>query len=401
MTDDVEASLIGRRIRSYRHMRGLSLRVTADLAGLSPAFLSMAENGRRRLRRVADIIALAEVLHVTPGELTGHDNPPTPPASAAAHAAIPALRLTIVGASLTPTDAGIEGIRRAAAEMDRWRDDGDYARIAQRLPGLLSDLHVSLEDPRGAHRQELLRLLGRTYGYTSVHVLNNLGYWDLAFLSLTTAERHALDLGDPATHATIAISRAWLLQNVAPDERVLAIATAAADAVQPHLTTARALRAYGQLHLEAACALARSGAPPEAALDHLAEATDIADRVAEPSGGDVQFGPTTVANVRIWLLATLGRPDDAANASRLTRPGGVVPAYRFTYNCWSGWAMSQLRGHEREAVNRLALAERLAPQRAPHNPDFRRAVSDLLDRPTNDQVGRELRGLAYRLGIAR
>ncbi|WP_243744857.1 helix-turn-helix domain-containing protein [Streptomyces hainanensis] len=61
---------IGEVLRTRRMKRGLSLRVTAELAGLSPAFLSMVENGRRRLNRHRDLMALADVLNIDPRQLT-------------------------------------------------------------------------------------------------------------------------------------------------------------------------------------------------------------------------------------------------------------------------------------------------------------------------------------------
>lgn len=67
----------GARLRARRRTVGLSLRVAAGLAGMSPGFLSMLENDQRRLNRVRDIVQLAEVLRLTPGQLmegAGGDN---------------------------------------------------------------------------------------------------------------------------------------------------------------------------------------------------------------------------------------------------------------------------------------------------------------------------------------
>jgi hypothetical protein len=44
-------------------------------------------------------------------------------------------------------------------------------------------------------------------------------------------------------------------------------------------------------------------------------------------------------------------------------------------------------------------AEQLAPQRVHTDVFTREAVSDLLRRARRDAIGRELRGLAYRMGI--
>jgi len=62
---------IGGRIRQARHARGLSLDVTAGLAGRSKGWLSMIENGLLPLERLPEIIALAEALQVPMPVLTG------------------------------------------------------------------------------------------------------------------------------------------------------------------------------------------------------------------------------------------------------------------------------------------------------------------------------------------
>lgn len=60
---------LGPWLRARRRGRGLTVRAAAELAGLSPGFLSMLENGTRRLNRHRDIVALAEVLRVSQAEL--------------------------------------------------------------------------------------------------------------------------------------------------------------------------------------------------------------------------------------------------------------------------------------------------------------------------------------------
>jgi transcriptional regulator with XRE-family HTH domain len=56
----------GVRLRTQRLRRGLSQVALAELACLSPAFISMVENGQRLLRSADHILALADVLKVSP-----------------------------------------------------------------------------------------------------------------------------------------------------------------------------------------------------------------------------------------------------------------------------------------------------------------------------------------------
>jgi transcriptional regulator with XRE-family HTH domain len=56
-------------LRRARRRRGFTLAVLADLSGLSVAFLSMVENGQRKLSRRDHINAIAVALGVTPAEI--------------------------------------------------------------------------------------------------------------------------------------------------------------------------------------------------------------------------------------------------------------------------------------------------------------------------------------------
>lgn len=67
--DDADVAKIGGRLRAARLRRGMTQEVLAGLAGLSSAYVSMVENGQRRLDRYSLILAFADALGVPPGEL--------------------------------------------------------------------------------------------------------------------------------------------------------------------------------------------------------------------------------------------------------------------------------------------------------------------------------------------
>lgn len=70
----------GVRLRTLRLRRGLSQVALADLACVSPAFVSMVENGQRPLRSADHILALADVLRVSPLYLAdGREDPAAAP----------------------------------------------------------------------------------------------------------------------------------------------------------------------------------------------------------------------------------------------------------------------------------------------------------------------------------
>jgi transcriptional regulator with XRE-family HTH domain len=71
----------GVRLRTVRLRRGMTQTALADLARISPAYVSMIETGQRELTRVGDVVALADVLRVSPLYLAdGRDDiPPARP----------------------------------------------------------------------------------------------------------------------------------------------------------------------------------------------------------------------------------------------------------------------------------------------------------------------------------
>jgi transcriptional regulator with XRE-family HTH domain len=81
MTKRLDASRDGAgvRLRAARLRRGMTQTALAELACLSPAFVSMVETGQRELTRVYDIIALADILRISPLYLAdGREDTSTP-----------------------------------------------------------------------------------------------------------------------------------------------------------------------------------------------------------------------------------------------------------------------------------------------------------------------------------
>jgi len=68
LSDDGPLS-IGARLRKARQRRGMTAEVFAGLCGVSPAYISMIENGKRSAGRYSLVVSLAEALHISPAEL--------------------------------------------------------------------------------------------------------------------------------------------------------------------------------------------------------------------------------------------------------------------------------------------------------------------------------------------
>lgn len=62
---------IGARLRVLRRWRGQTQVELAEMAGLSPSFISMIETGQRSLDRRSHIIAVTRALSVSETDLLG------------------------------------------------------------------------------------------------------------------------------------------------------------------------------------------------------------------------------------------------------------------------------------------------------------------------------------------
>src|SRR6478672_11727744 len=93
--DAEEASAIGARARKIRRRRGLSLDVTAGLAGIGKQYLSMLELGQRGFNRRGLLEDLAAELDCSVADLTGQPYLPTDRSAADALAALPSIRLAL------------------------------------------------------------------------------------------------------------------------------------------------------------------------------------------------------------------------------------------------------------------------------------------------------------------
>jgi transcriptional regulator with XRE-family HTH domain len=158
---DVEdARTIGQRLREIRYWRGKSLRVVAELAGISESYLSRLERGERQVDRRSLLEALAAALEVAPGELSGARELTSAEGMGEAHAAVVALRVALADNALDdPADDASRPWPDLAAMLHRvnteLRPAADYAGMGLVLPDLITDLHaVAAGEP--AHRRNAL-----------------------------------------------------------------------------------------------------------------------------------------------------------------------------------------------------------------------------------------------------
>lgn len=228
----------------------------------------------------------------------------------------------------------------------------------------------------------------------------HLGEPDLAAVAAMHARAVATELDSPAHTALTELLRAQAVSSPAR-ARSLALAARAADRLAPAVgTNEGAAEMYGMLHLTCALNAAALRRLAESA-DHQAEAADVAARVgAGTNFGHQAFGLANLGFWRVHLALERGEGAKVRELAHGVDPTSVKSASRrAAFYADLGQGLATERAHRHEAVAALRTAERLAPQRVRANPFVRETVVDLMRRARRDAIGRELRGMAYRMGI--
>jgi len=393
------ANVIGRRLREIRSWRGLSLTVAAELAGLSKGYLSRIERGERPVQRRATLESLAWALQVAPSEITGQPYPPSNQTEAVGHCAVPMLRAVLrdieLGVPVTEVPPRpLAALRPEVAAVNAAAADCDYAMLGEAVPGVLGELHALGEVEPTA---EVRELLGHSL-HAAFYLAKDLGHGDLAWAVAGHLHRVAQALGDPVWGALAAFVRAHAVVGLRARERGLVIAERGAEELVPD--DGDGGQVYGMLHLCAALQSAVTGRT-DGAQAHLAEAVEVAGRTGDGTFAGLYFGPHNVGVWRVALALELGEPGRVAELAREVDVDAIPSAGRqASFYGDVGRGLATIRGRETDAVEALRRAEVLAPQRTRTNPYVREAVTDLLRRARRDAGGRELRGMAHRIGIA-
>ncbi|WP_327378864.1 helix-turn-helix domain-containing protein (plasmid) [Streptomyces sp. NBC_01216] len=408
-----QAKLIGKRVRTLRGKRGLTVRALGGLAGVSNSYLSMIESGQRLLKDPAYINAIADALRVAPAELLGQPFLPVDPHATQAHAAIPELRLTLMGMTLgSPPDrpAPEEPLTRLAARVrqaNRLYHAAEYGALAVKLPALLSDLQAAAAAREGRTRLRVLRLLADAYHPACTLMLKSLGYTDLAFIAVTRASEAIAELEDPVYTALSGFFATHILMAAGSPQQALSKATATVNLLEQHLALPHAEALLGELHLISATSITRDPSRPAGdrtsdVRSHLAEAARLADGIGETRAFHLNFGPTNVKIHRVSLNVDLGHHGDAVTAGADVHPEIIsAPGRQAAYHSDLGRALVYVRGQESTAAERFLRAELIAPQRVHADALIGDSVSHLLGKRLPAHVQRDLAGLAHRMGISR
>jgi transcriptional regulator with XRE-family HTH domain len=399
---------IGARLRVLRRWRGMTQAQVADLAGLSPALLSMIENGQRPLDRRSYISALAVALRVSETDLVGGPHLSADRLQADPHMAIPALRTALQTNTLTRPAVDqarplAELHRQVFDRIEPLRRSCDYAGLGELLPPVIDELYRHIADPADESAQQMaLETLVEACAIASA-VARGLNYMDLAFLAAQRAEDAAVLLSDPLQKGKADFTLLHALPRTGSWQRNLAAAEQAAEDLEPHATGPLARQVLGMITLTASLSAAalQQG---DTASHWLDEAADIARHVPDDAVRNWKSFSST--NVAIWRV-TVGVERGESGGTMLELADHVTPGMleatpsgrRAALFADVGRGLAREPKTRADAVRWLRRAEKAAPQRIRNSPPAREAVAYLLSRTRADAGGRELRGMAARMGV--
>lgn len=389
--------MIGRRLRELRVWRGLSLRATAELAGLSAGYLSRIERGERPVDRRSTLEALAAALRVAPSELTGQPYAPADPGQAAGHAAASALRAVLrdIELDVLPTRAPrpLPALQADTTTVQALTDASDYGVLAGIVPPLVAELHAAVAGGSAAARPLLAHVL-----HSAFYLAKDLGHGDLAWAVSGHLHTAANAVSAPEWTGLAQFVRAIGAVGDGARARSLAVSSHAADAITPDAGPAG--QVHGMLHLSAAMHAAALRRAADSA-GHVAAAHEAARLTGDGDFAGLHFGPRNVGVWRVALAVELGEGGRVAELADDVDVAAIPsPGRRAMFYADLGRGLARDRATRERAVTALRMAEEEAPQLVRANFYVRETVTDLLTRTRRDAGSRELRGMAYRMGVA-
>lgn len=403
MYDD---TTIGARLRVLRKWRNLTLVELAEQAGISKTHLSGIELGQRALDRRSYIAQLASALRVSETDLVGGPHLSADPIQAGPHSVIPALRVALQTNTLSdPGGEHARALKELVAETRALQPvyrKCDYIELGRRLPLVIDELHLHIANPEDEQAQRTaLETLVEALRYV-VSPMKDLGYPDLAHQAAARADEAARLHGDPVLLGKAAYLRIQTMPRNGNWNRTLVAAERAVNALHPHAQDVEGRSTLGMLTLMSALA---------AAVDHkvdtagawLAEARELASLV--PDDPLSNWGSFCTTNIGVWNVA-LGVEHGETGKSVLEKAKlvnqqtlAMVPSRYSMYLADVGRGLARDPHSKQAAVTWLQQAERIAPSRIRNSKPVRETVAVMLEQGRMAAAGRELRGMAARMGI--
>jgi transcriptional regulator with XRE-family HTH domain len=401
---DFQQAQIGRRIRELRKWRRMDLAAVAGLAEMSTSYLSRIERGERPITKRLTLERIAAALRVSPTELTPDVDLVSGDTGADTHSAMATLGDLLGGWWVGEIpDAPSKPLPEVLTELERFhaarnssgsQGAGDYPTQVATLAPLIRNLLAASADPQ-LRREALPPLL------TAYHVAGSISARlripGMPSLAADRMRQVAAELDDPVWHAVSQWGRALFLSGTNRGRQYELAAKVADEAPADRAET------RGMANLTAALAAAAQG-DGDLAETHLIEAGGVAERLdADTSpwpSGIMQFGRTNTAIHRVAIGVELGHGPRVAEYASTVRTDTISRGRQATFWVDYGRAMLTERKTRGEGLAALLRAEQLAPQQVRTNIWAREAVANLLAAEMRAAGGRELRYLAWRMGIA-
>lgn len=394
---------IGERIRYYRKRRNLSQTVVAGRIGRSESWLSQVERGTRPVVKLADVIALAEVLRVDLVELTGQPLRLAPdgcgehPAVAPIRGAL--LAYDTLGRDEVPPPTVDELTATVEQTWKTWQiTRRRYKAVGPMLPGLLAQARAAVRATSGDEQRRAWAATCHVYLLMRV-LLKQLGEFDIGWVAADRAMAAAQHAEEPLLVALSAWHLSHLLCAAGHPEQAHDVAMDATAMLDPlDRADRRHTSMRGALELAAVIAAARQN-DETTAWRRIGEAGQAADRL----GGDdnlywTVFGPTNVEIHGVGICADLGHAGEALRRAERVDLAAVPSVERR-----ANFLISMARAHSQQRDDYATLwtllkAEGESPDILHYHPIAREMIRDLLrhDRRT---IRHELHELAGRAGV--
>jgi transcriptional regulator with XRE-family HTH domain len=398
-----EMKAFGKRLREVRIWRELTLREAAGLAGRSFSFWGQVERGEQAVTNRNTLEAMAGALRVHPSELTEQPWTRQDAAGAEAHAGLTGIEIALERYELgVDPEVPVRAWPQIQADIDRlvWLHHHvvDYAaagELAAVLIGELQGAYVRLPQWR---REVLLGLMQAHR--VAMRVTKDLGDRGLPMVAVQAVQQCAESLEDPAWLGCATVVRGWATGELDRAGQYRRSVTAA-ETLTGKLGSSDAVQACGMLHLSAAQAAGARG-DHDTSVTHLNEASALAGRMQTEIGtwANLFFGPTNVGIWKTSLALGLGEHGQALEAAKVVHPELMPKRRQAAFWSEVGRALCAVKKTRHKGVHVLLHAEHLAPQLIHNDLLVRETVADLLRQARRDAGGRELRGLAWRMGIA-
>lgn len=388
--------MIGLRVRQVRERRDKSLRMIADLAGMSTTTLWRIEHGEHS-PTLKEVLALANALQISAAELTRLPVPA--PANGHTDSTIEATGLALDSIDVDCPDGlvlPVAMLRNQVAQLHEHTRACRFVEVAAALPRLIRDLHTTLS--AGSDHRELLGLAVHLHVHVTRMWLNQAGApTDLRLRVVFLARRLAQEHG---AVTMLGVAAFGVVDVLAGGRGAFRLALAELDSVTAPPTTPDTVGMISALVVTRALLAVVAGRPDDAAAPMDAAAA-MADRFGELGAADplgFGWGPTGVGFRRVRLALETDDPDRAVRIAEDLHPERDVFPVNQVYH-WVGYgrALAQLRGRQDDAVRALRRAEAIHPHRVQRDPFVREALVYLLPRTRRDSpAGRELRRMVYR-----